>query len=109
MRAPAIDLDWRAAIAAALALAVDGVYLAVLASQGDSTGSREGLVAASLAAAAAALLAPRALPPQARSGLLAWSAMTLASWTLLGAASIGLLLGPSAGRGSTRLRAPAGR
>lgn len=82
--------------AALLALVVDAVYLAVLASQGGSTGSREGLVASSLAAAAGALLAPPVLAPPLRAGLLAWSAATLGCWALLGAASIGLLLVPSA-------------
>jgi hypothetical protein len=96
MRALPIGVDGRAAVAAVLALAVDGVYLAVLSSQGDPKGSREALVTGSLAAAAGALLAPPALAPRLRTGLFAWAATTLGSWALLGMASIGLLLVPSA-------------
>jgi hypothetical protein len=96
MSALPVGMDGWAIVAAALALAVDAVYLVVLASQGNSTGSREALVACSLAGAAGALLASPVLAPQGRAGLLAWSAATLAAWALLGIASIGLLLVPSA-------------
>ncbi len=84
-----------AAAAAVLGLAVDVVYLGALSTQGDPSGSREGLVVASLAVAAGASLGASLIAAPLRACLLAWSAATFASWAFLGAASIGLLLVPS--------------
>jgi hypothetical protein len=92
-----------AAASAVLALAVDVVYLSVLARQGGATGSREGLVSASLAAAAAGALGASVLPSPFRPGLLAWSAGTLGSWAVLGLASIGILLAVPAALGFVAL------
>lgn len=92
-------LLWPAAIAAALTLAVDGVYLAVIASEGEGqlTSSRVVFVAASLAATAGALLAALATERAlVRAALLCLAAATLLTWTVLGALSIGILVLPAA-------------
>ncbi|HET7567662.1 MAG TPA: hypothetical protein VFJ91_06700 [Gaiellaceae bacterium] len=102
---------FRPAVAAALlALAVDLVYLVVIASQGDGAGSRVGFVAASLACAALAVLGSQALTPRPRAALLGWAAATLWIWTALAIASIGLLVAPAAALSlHTLLRQPGGR
>ncbi len=81
--------------AAVLALAVDVLYLAVIRGEGEPVGSRVGFVAASLAAAAVAVLGAALLPPTVRLGFLGWAAATLGAWAFLGGFSIGLLLVPS--------------
>jgi hypothetical protein len=84
-----------ATLAGLLALAVDALYVAVIAAQG-SAGGREALVASTLAFAAAAAFAAPAVSDLPRAVLLGWAAGTLWLWTLLGLASIGLLIAPSA-------------
>ena len=84
-----------ATLAGLLALAVDELYVAVVAAQG-SAGGREALVASTLAFAAAAAFAAPAVADLPRALLLGWAAGTLWLWTLLGLASIGLLIAPSA-------------
>ena len=110
MRALPIAAGFRpAAAAAVLALVVDCVYLAAIVSQGEG-GSRAGLVSASLAGAAAAAFGSQALARRGRTLALAWAAATLWLWSLLGLASIGLLIVPAAVLATVALtRAVAGR
>ncbi|HET7571531.1 MAG TPA: hypothetical protein VFJ77_02545 [Gaiellaceae bacterium] len=84
-----------ATLAGLLAVLVDVLYVAIVAAQGDA-GGREALVAASLALAAAAAFASPATSELPRGLLLGWAAGTLWLWTLLGLASIGLLIAPAA-------------
>ncbi|HZD87522.1 MAG TPA: hypothetical protein VE088_05910 [Gaiellaceae bacterium] len=111
MRALRLGAGFPPAYAAAvLALAVTGVYLALIATQGDRPGSRVPFVAASIAAAGMA--AGAAGRRMGRAGGLAggWAAATLWIWAGLGAASIGILVVPAAVLATlalVRLRAPA--
>jgi len=95
MRVPRIAVFVHPAYAAAFcAFAVDGLYLAVIAQQGNG-GSRVAFIAASLAAASLAA---------------AWAVTTLWIWVWLGIASIGIVIVPAAVLASvalTRRRAPA--
>lgn len=88
---------WSAVAAAVVAVAVDAVYLTIIASEGEGElGSALVLgIAASLGLAAAAL-AVAARPVPFRQPLLAGAALVLAVFTVLGAASIGLFLLPAA-------------
>ncbi len=84
---------------AALALGAAAVYIAVISSQ-DDRGVGDGrvlLVALSLCAAAVAeVLAAVVRSGPARTALASAGAFTLLVWTILGAASIGILVLPSA-------------
>ena len=82
--------------AGAIALAVDVLYLALLAGQGDPAGSREAFVSATLAACAALAFSARLLTPAAKAGALSLAGVTLAVWAFLAIFSIGLLLVPAA-------------
>lgn len=97
MRASRIVRVLRPAPAAgAIALAVDVLYLALLAAQGDPTGSREAFVSATLAGCAALAFSALLLPPALGAGALALAGVTLAAWGFLAIFSIGLLLVPAA-------------
>jgi hypothetical protein len=88
---------WSALLAAVLAAAVDGIYLAIIASEGEGqlTSLAVLVIAAALGAAALAL-GVAARPAPFRFPLLVGSAAVLAVLTVLGAASIGVLLLPAA-------------
>jgi hypothetical protein len=81
-------------VAAVLALAADGFYLAVIAQQGNG-GSRVAFVAASIAAGGVAAAAAEGVPSAAAGLAAAWAAATLWIWAFLGAASIGILIVPA--------------
>jgi hypothetical protein len=87
---------WSAVAAAVLASSVDALYLALIASQGDGEldSGRVLLVASSLGAAAL-VLALAARPVAGRKLLLIAATAVLVVWTILGAASIGVLLLPA--------------
>jgi uncharacterized membrane protein YhaH (DUF805 family) len=82
-------------MAAALALAVDGLYLALIAQQGNGGGSRVAFVAASIAAAGVAAAAAEGSAALAGGLAAAWAAATLWIWAVL-ALSIGILVVPAA-------------
>jgi hypothetical protein len=111
MRALRITLGVHPAYAAALcAFAVDGLYVAVIAQEGNGTGSRVVFVAASLAAAGSAAVAAESRGMPAAGVTAAWAATTLWIWALLGALSIGIAVAPAAIVATvalTRRRAPA--
>jgi hypothetical protein len=82
-------------IAAACALAVDGLYLAVIAQQGDGGGSRVAFVAGSIAAAGVAAAAAEGSAALAAGLVAAWAVGTLWIWVFLGVFSIGILIIPA--------------
>lgn len=86
---------WGAVAAAVLAVAVDALYLSLLAAEGD-LGNAVAVGFAAALAAAAAVLGYAARPVPYRGALLAGAAVVLGAWTILGAASIGLFLLPAA-------------
>lgn len=90
--------SWYALAAAAIALAVDALYLVIIANEGEGelTSGRVLFVAGCVAGAAVALTWGLALGPRARALLFAAAAAILVVWTLLGAFSIGILLAPAA-------------
>jgi hypothetical protein len=81
--------------AAICALAVDGVYLAVIHGQGNGGGSRFAFVASSLALAGLAAAAAERGASFAAGLAAAWAAGTLWIWAFLGVFSIGLLVAPA--------------
>jgi hypothetical protein len=81
---------------AVLALAVDGLYVAVIAQQGTGVTSRVAFVAASLAGAGMVCASAELVAGPASGVGAAWAAATLWIWTVLGSASIGLLIAPGA-------------
>ena len=89
---------WQALIAAAIALAVDALYLVIIWGEGEGelTSGRVLLVAACLAAAAVALICGLLTDGRTRGILFAAAAGMLVVLTFLGAFSIGLLLAPAA-------------
>jgi hypothetical protein len=82
-------------VAAVCALAVVGLYLAVIARQGDGGGSRVAFVAASIAAAGIAAAAAEGSAAIAAGLVAAWAAATLWIWAFLGVFSIGVLIVPA--------------
>ena len=89
---------WQALAAAGIALAVDGLYLAIIQSEGEGelTSGRVLFVAACVGGAALALISALFLAPQARAIVLTAAAAMLGVWAVLGSFSIGLLLVPAA-------------
>lgn len=90
---------WPAPAAAVAAALVDGLYLWLIAAEGEGqlTSGRVLFVATSLGAAALALAAGvRARRPRSRAVAFGAAGATLAVWTVLGAFSIGILLLPAA-------------
>jgi hypothetical protein len=89
---------WQAICAAAIALAVDALYLAIIQSEGEGelTSGRVLFVAGCVAGAAVALLSALFLARKARAILFTGAAAMLGVWALLGSFSIGLLLVPAA-------------
>jgi hypothetical protein len=87
---------WSAVTAAAFATAVAAFYLAIIASEGEGQlgSDRVFLVAASIGAAAVALVIA-ARPVPGRRVLLFAATLILVVWTVLGALSIGILLLPA--------------
>jgi len=81
--------------AALCAFAVDGLYLALIAQQGDGGGSRVAFVAASIATAGVAAAAAEANTRVAGGLAAAWATATLWIWVVLGALSIGILVVPA--------------
>jgi hypothetical protein len=77
-----------AAAAALLALAADGAFVATYLSEGDLAEPRPLLVVVSLAVAGLLLPARRGAP-------LGFALVTIGSWMLLGAMTLGLLLLPA--------------
>lgn len=95
MEAPRIL--WSAVGAAAVAAAVDALYLALVASEGEGElGTPVVLLVAGLLGAAAGTLAVASRPVRHRGPLLVGAALVLATLTVLGIASIGVLLLPAA-------------
>ena len=90
--------SWYALAAAAIAVAVDALYLVIIANEGEGelTSGRVLFVAGCVAGAAVALTWGLVLGPRARALLFAAAAAMLVVWTLLGAFSIGILLAPAA-------------
>jgi hypothetical protein len=88
---------WQALSAAAIALAVDALYLVIIWQEGEGelTSRRVLFVSACLAGAGAALVWGLTRGARARAILFAAAAAMLAAWTLL-TFSIGLLLAPAA-------------
>jgi uncharacterized membrane protein YhaH (DUF805 family) len=81
-------------MAAALAFAVDGLYLALIAQQGNGGGSRVAFVAASIAAAGVAAAAAEGIEGHGAGLAAAWATATLWIWVVL-ALSIGILIVPA--------------
>jgi hypothetical protein len=81
--------------AALCAFAVDAVYLALIARQGEGGGSRVAFVAASIATAGVAAAAAESSTALAGGIAAAWAAATLWIWVVLGALSIGILVVPA--------------
>jgi hypothetical protein len=86
----------RGQAAALCAFVVVGLYLALIAQQGDGGGTRVAFVAASIAAAGVAAAAAESSATLAGGVAAAWAAATLWIWVLLGALSIGILVVPAA-------------
>ena len=82
--------------AALCAFAVDGLYLAVIARQGDGIDSRVVFVAASILAAGVAAATAEGVGTVAAGVAASWAAATLWIWVLLGVFSIGLVVVPAA-------------
>jgi drug/metabolite transporter (DMT)-like permease len=82
-------------LAALCAFAVDGLYLALIAQQGNGGGSRVAFVAASVAAAGIAAAAAEGSTAVAEGLAAAWATATLWIWVVLGALSIGILIVPA--------------
>ena len=89
---------WQAIIAAAIALAVDALYLVIIWQEGEGelTSGRVLFVAACVASAAVALVWGLTVGDEARAILFVAAAAMLVVWTVLGAFSIGILLAPGA-------------
>lgn len=81
--------------AAFCALAVDGLYLATIAQQGNG-GSRAAFVAASIATAGLAAAVAESCAGLAAGLSAAWAAATLWIWVVLGVLSVGILVVPAA-------------
>jgi hypothetical protein len=81
--------------AAVCAFVVDGVYLALIAQQGDGGGSRVAFVAAAIATAGVAAAAAEGSTAVAGGLAAAWATATLWIWVVLGAFSIGILVVPA--------------
>ncbi len=97
---------WAAAV---LAFAAGGLYLGVIAQQGNGIGARVVLVAASLAGAGAACATADLFAGPVAGVVAAWAAATLWIWVVLGSASIGIAIVPAALLATvalTRRRAP---
>jgi len=90
--------SWQALVAAAIALAVDALYVVILWGEGEGevTSARGLFVASCVAGAAAFLVWGVTQRGRARAVLFAAAAAMLVAWTLLGAFSIGILLAPGA-------------
>jgi hypothetical protein len=82
-------------LAAFCASAVDAVYLALIAQQGNGGGTRVAFVAASIATAGVAAATAEGCPGWAAGLSAAWAAATLWVWVVLGMFSIGLLVVPA--------------
>lgn len=80
--------------AAFCAFAVDALYLALIAQQGNG-GTRAAFVAGSIAAAGVAAAAAEGCASFAAGISAAWAAATLWTWVVLGAFSIGILVAPA--------------
>jgi len=81
-------------IAAVCALAVDGLYLAVIAQQGNG-GSRAAFVAGSIVMAGVAAAAAEGSAALAAGLVAAWAVGTFWIWAFLGVFSIGILIIPA--------------
>jgi hypothetical protein len=81
--------------AALCALAVDGVYLALIAQQGNGGGSRVVFVAASIGTAGVAAATAEGCAGLAAGVAAGWATATLWTWVVLGGASIGILVVPA--------------
>jgi hypothetical protein len=107
---PAFRISVVPAYAAAVcAFAVDALYVALIAQQGNGIESRIVFLAGSLALAGVAALAAESMCAFPGGVAAAWAAATLWAWVLLGAASIGILVVPAAIFATialTRRRAP---
>ena len=88
---------WQALIAAAIALAVDVLYLMIIWGEGEGelTSGRVLFVAACVAGAATMLVWGLTVDGRRRAVAFTAAAAMLAVWTFLGAFSIGLLLAPA--------------
>lgn len=107
---PAVRIGVHPGSAAAVcAFAVDGLYLAFIAHQGDGIDGRVVFVAGSLAVGGLAAAAAEGMANPAGVLAAAWAAATLWIWAVLGGFSIGLLVVPAAIFATvalTRRRAP---
>ena len=83
-------------VAAFCAFAVDGLYIALIAQQGNGMGGRVAFVAGSLAAAGVAIALGQDSGKLAGGVVAGWAVATLFIWMVLGAASIGILVAPAA-------------
>lgn len=81
--------------AAFCAFAVDALYLALIAQQGNG-GGRVAFVAASIATAGVAAAVAEGCASFVADLAAAWPAATLWIWVVLGAASIGIVVVPAA-------------
>jgi hypothetical protein len=108
---PVLPIGFNPAYAGAVcAFAVDALYVALIAQQGDGIGSRVVFVAAGLAVAGVAVATADGMCGFPGGFAAAWAAATLWIWVLLGAFSIGILVVPAAIFATialTRRRAPA--
>ncbi|HEU5214520.1 MAG TPA: hypothetical protein VFU30_03175 [Gaiellaceae bacterium] len=96
-------------MAAFCAFAVDGLYVALIAQQGNGMGGRVAFVAGSLASAGLAIAVAQDAGRLADGVAAGWAVATLFIWMILGAASIGILVAPAAIFAMialSRLRAP---
>src|SRR5690348_15630158 len=80
--------------AALCAFAADGLYLALIAQQGNG-GSRVAFIAASIATGGVAAAAAESCAGIAADLAATWATATLWIWVLLGALSIGILVVPA--------------
>lgn len=90
--------SWQALVAAAIAIAIDVLYVVIIwrEGEGELTSGRFLFVAASFAVAALALVVGTFVEPRPRALLFAAGAAILVVWTVLAALSIGFLIAPAA-------------
>ena len=94
---PVLRIGFNPAYAAAVcAFAVDALYVALIAQQGNGIGSRIVFVAGGLALAGVAAATAGEMCALPGGFAAAWAAAILWIWVLLGAASVGILIVPAA-------------
>jgi hypothetical protein len=91
-------------VAALCALVAVGLYLALIAQQGEGGGSRVAFVAASIGTAGLAAAAAESSATLAGGVAAAWATATLWIWATLAILSIGILIAPAGVFATSALR-----